>query len=81
MNMTYEEWDTTTELFSKIQQDTYWPTSIELEMMEKNPDKYLLYIAYKLETNSEPETKEEEYSKKTMLQILYDNLELEDEEN
>lgn len=78
MSITFDEYDTITEKFEKINVLKLWPTPEQYNMMEKNPDKWVLYLCYLSENNDPPETEEEKASKKKMHAFLNKYLQLVD---
>ena len=70
MRMTLDEYDVLLDRFDNINSPTYWPTPKEFELMEKEPDKYIVYICY-LDSRCEiPKNNEQKYSKKNMCDFI-----------
>ena len=81
MTMTYDEFDETVAAFERINRKrrTFWPTSSDMEYMERNPDRFVLYLTYLDTTNEKPINAEEEYSRKNIKQFIYEHLNLVDQ--
>ena len=75
------KYDEYAEQFEQIESPTYWPTVEDIDLMEKEPDKWILFCAFLLEHNNEPLTNEEKYSKKNLSKFVNNYLELIDNED
>lgn len=76
MKLTFDEYDELLEKFEKIEGNTFWPSVQDIDLMEKNPDKYIVFCCYLLEKNKKPETNQEKYSKKNLHSFVNKYLEL-----
>ena len=50
MVMSFEQYDALLERFQKIKVRTFWPSQEQLEEMEKDPDRFLIFCCYLYET-------------------------------
>lgn len=78
MKMTFDEYDTFAEKIENFKEDTFWPTLEQIDMFEKDPDKWILFGAYLLEHNKNPQNEEEQYSKANLTKFVNTHLELDD---
>lgn len=76
MIMTFDEYDAFIEKIEEIDTPAFWPTPIQIEIMEEDPDKWIKYLSYVLEKCSPPEKKEDEYSMKNINAFLRKNLKI-----
>ena len=80
VQMTFEQYDAFIEECEKMEPANFWPSPVQSEIMENNPDQFVLYACFLYERNDPPTTKAEQYSKKTLRQLINDHLELIDGE-
>ena len=78
MQLTFDEYDAMLEKFEEIETETIWPTLKQIDMFEEDPEKWLKFCCYLLEKGHDPQTKEEEYSKKNLTRFVNTHLELTD---
>lgn len=76
MEMTFDEYDELVEKFEKIKGLTYWPSVDDIDLMNKHPDKFVVFASYLLETNDIPRNNDEKYSKKNLNRFVNSHLEL-----
>lgn len=79
MKMTYNAYDKMLERFEKMETNPYYPDPLEIEEMEKDPDKFLLFVCYLYENGRSPASKEEEYSRKNLKEFIDRHLVLVDD--
>lgn len=80
ITMTFDEYDALVASFTRINRSkqTYWPTPEEIAYMEQNPSRFVIYLAFRDETNEAPISQEEKYSQKNIRKFLRDHLNLVD---
>lgn len=76
MQLTFDEYDSLMDKFSKINTETYWPTREQINMFEIEPDKWLLYCIYIYEKGKPPVNITERYSKKNLSEFINKHLEI-----
>lgn len=79
MKMSYNAYDKMLECFEQMETKPYYPDPLEFEEMEKNPDKFLLFVCYLYENGRSPVSKEEEYSRENLKEFIDQHLELVDD--
>lgn len=79
--MTYDDYDSYLEKFETMKSPTYYPGVEQIDYMQKDPGKWLLFACYLYERGHKPKNKEEEYNKKTLLMFINEHLELVDEQS
>ena len=78
MQLTFDEYDQIIEKFEEMSAPTYWPTVKHIDLMEKNPNKWILFACYLTVKGTEPRNNEERYSKKNLLNFIQRHLDLVD---
>ena len=76
MKITFEEYENLLDKFDKINIPEYWPLPNDIEVMEKNPDKYIIFAIYLDSRCQSPHNMEQRYSKTNLCNFLIDNLEI-----
>ena len=80
ITMTYDEYDSMIDVFQKIKERDkvipVWPSVTQIDMFQKDPEKWIKYCCYLYEFNPGPATAEEKYSKKNLNNFINRNLEL-----
>lgn len=78
--MTFDEYDQEVEKMKTIETATFWPTISQIDLFEKDVQKWIVFCYYLLEYNQPPQTNEEKYSKKNLSNFVNQHLELIDNE-
>lgn len=80
ITMTYDEYDSLINEFERIKEKdkviSVWPSVAQIDMFQKDPEKWIKYCCYLYEFNPTPVTAEEKYSKKNLNSFINRNLEL-----
>ena len=76
MVMSFEQYDALLERFQKIKVRTFWPSQEQLEEMEKDPDRFLIFCCYLYETGKKPVSEAERENRKRLYRFINRNLEL-----
>lgn len=79
LRMTFEDYDSFLERINGIHTPVFWPGIEDLDLMEQDPKKWMLFACYLDEAGSDPKTKEELYRRKSLRQYINSHLELCDE--
>ncbi len=79
--LTFDQYDSLVEKFEKLEVPTYYPTQEQIELMEKDPEKWMLYACFLSECGRKPKSKEEEYRRKGLLLFINTYLELVENES
>lgn len=77
-HMTYNEYDTMLENFSKVSLEPFYPSPDEISEMEKDPPKWIQFACYLYEKGKKPTTAKERYGRANLKAFIEQNLELED---
>lgn len=80
VQLTFDEYDEILEKFEHVKSETFWPSLAEIDKMEEDPGKWMLYACFLLEKGKEPVNNAEKYSKKNLSAFVNKYLELVDEE-
>ena len=80
MKMTYDRYDTMLEVFEKLTAKTYYPEPLEIDQMEKKPDKWVKFACYLYEKGEKPKNQKEWYSRENLKTFIQEHLELVDSE-
>ena len=67
MVMSFEQYDALLERFQKIKVRTFWPSQEQLEEMEKDPDRFLIFCCYLYETGKKPVSESEREKQKAVI--------------
>ena len=78
MEMTYAAYDAMIDNFEKMKTPAIWPTYEQIEMFEKDPDKWIEYSCYVLEKAERPNNSAEKYSKSNLQHFVNSHLSLYD---
>jgi hypothetical protein len=81
VQITYSDYDNLLEIFEKINVKTFWPGVEQIDIFEKNPDKWIYFVCYLLEAGVQPKTNAEKYSKKSLNQFVAKHLEFVNDED
>ena len=76
MTLTYDSYDQLLERFDQMNAPAYWPSLSELEVMEDNPDKFIIFACYLDSKCDLPKDSMERYSKHYLTKFINDNLTL-----
>lgn len=79
MQMTFTQYDEFVNQIQNFKHITYWPTIMDLDYMQKNPEHWILFACYLQERNDAPRTNEDKYAKKNLLTFINNHLNLVDE--
>lgn len=79
MRMTFDEYVKESDRFEQIHTKTFWPTPLQIEKFEENPDKWLMFACYLYECGKPPKTKAEMYHKKILKAFIDENLDIIDD--
>lgn len=74
--MTFDQYDCIVEKFESVHSPTYYPTIEQLDLMETDPRKWLLFACFLQEKGHKPKSKEEEYRKRSLRVFINEHLEL-----
>ena len=81
VTMTFDAYDKEIEKMKNIETPTYWPTVAQIDMFEKDVEKWIIFCSYLMEYNDAPKNNEEKYSKKNLSVFVNQHLELVDDED
>lgn len=80
LEITYDYYERMLEAFERIKDrekvPVFWPTVIQFDQFEKDPEKWINFCCYLYECNPAPKTAEEKYSKKNLQAFINRHLEL-----
>ena len=79
MKMSIQEYVKIQKKFKKIKTKRFWPTPKQIEIFEKDPDKWILYACYLYDCGDKPITTADHYSKKLLHEFIKENLLLTDD--
>lgn len=80
VRMTFQDYDRFLEGTEHLGTPTFWPSIEDVDLMEKDPGKWILFACHLEEHGVPPKTKEEEYRRKTLRGFINRHLELCDDE-
>lgn len=80
MEMTFDEYDEYLDKIENMKTKPCWPTLDQIDLFEKNPEKWLLYCCYILEKSDSPKNNEEKYARRNLSDFVNRHLELVDSE-
>lgn len=78
--LTFDEYDEMLKRFEKVNSPTLWPCVDAIDIMEKEPQKWIIFAIYILEKNNPPKNNKEKYSQKNLKTFVNKHLELVDTE-
>lgn len=78
VRMTFDEYDAFLEKIKHVNTPTFWPSLEDLDRMEQEPGKWILFACYLDEAGQPPQNKDEEYRRKTLRKFIQKHLELYD---
>ncbi len=78
MKITYYEYEKLQEKFQTIKVAPFYPNPVEIEEMEKNPEKWILFACYLYEKCNKPVNAAEKYSRINLKEFIYRHLEFEE---
>lgn len=81
MQMTFTQYDEFVNQIQLLKHVTYWPSIADLDYMQKDPERWILFACYLQERNETPHTNEDKYAKKNLLAFINSHLDLVDEED
>lgn len=76
VRMTFQDYDRFLEQTEHLGTPTFWPSIEDVDLMEKNPEKWILFACHLEEHGTPPKTKEETYRRKTLREFINRHLEL-----
>ena len=80
INMSFDEYDSLLAKFEAVPEKKqllpYWPSTTQVDMIEENPERWLLLCLLFYEMNPEPKTPAEKYSRKNMRHFINSHLQL-----
>lgn len=80
IEITYDDYDKMLDTFERIKDrekvPVLWPSVIQIDKFEENPDKWINFCCYLYECNPAPKIAEEKYSKKNLQSFINRHLEL-----
>lgn len=79
MVMTIEEYDKISERFDGFKAKKIWPSPKDIEKMEEDPERWILFACYLYEGRA-AKTAEQKYSKKNLQEFIHRHLQLVDSE-
>ena len=74
MKMSIQEYVKIQKKFNKINTYRFWPNPNQIEIFEKNPEKWILFACYLYDCGEKPTTQAEHYSKKLLHEFIKENL-------
>lgn len=74
IEMTDSEYERITERFAHVVSRTFYPSPTQIEIMEQNPDKWIIYAIYLCDCGKKPETKADKYGRKLLQDFIYNHL-------
>lgn len=80
MKITESGYELEMKVQDQIEVETFYPSLEEIDEMEKDPDRWIFLAIYLYEHGEKPETKDEEYRRKTLLHFINEHLEIVDDE-
>ena len=80
VRMTFQDYDRFLEVTEHLGTPTFWPPIEDVDLMEEDPEKWILYACHLEEHGVPPKTKEEEYRRKTLRGFINRHLKLCDDE-
>ena len=78
ITLTFDEFDRLSEKFDGLNVPKFLPTLEQIDMWRKNPEKWLMFAVNCHDTYGKPQSKEEQYRKKTLMSFIEDHLVLVD---
>lgn len=78
VEMTYEEYDDMLELFDMVDIITVYPTMEQIDMMRKNPERWIIPCCYLYEKGKSPKTNDEKYARKNLWNFINEIIEFVD---
>lgn len=78
MTMTFEDYDKLLERFAKIKTKTFWPTLDQIDMFDREPEKYIIFACCLYQMGTPPKTNAEKYGKKNLYNFIIEHLVLVD---
>lgn len=80
MIMTFEQYDKLLEKFEHVHVSTYYPTPEQIEIMEQDPERWIVYACYQYEKGGNPRNSAEKYGRKNLMKFINKHLVLVDAE-
>ena len=81
MSMSFQQYDENVEKMKGMETRTVWPDTSQMEIFEKDPEKWIFFLIYLYEYGIKPKNKEEEYSRRSVNLFLQEHLLLFDDED
>lgn len=78
--ITYKEYDNMLAAFENMSIMTVYPTIKQIDMMKKEPEKWLFTCCYLYEKGRKPVTNEEKYNRKNLWNFINEIIEFVDDE-
>ena len=76
VRMTFQDYDRFLEQTERLGTPVFWPSIEDVDLMEADPGKWILFACHLEEHGTPPRTKEEEYRRKTLRGFINRHLEL-----
>lgn len=76
MTMTFEEYDSILKQFESMSIPVFFPTLAQIDLFDKEPNKWLFFCCYLYEKSQPTQTAAERYSKQNMMFFINKHLKL-----